>query len=199
MSDHLVRISPVPIETIDHVGRFAEAARNLVACNCVYKIPYAVATYEGDYIIESEHKLKLLLAELDEVKPWWSTIEHASRAITADYDIDMHGNPYHPSMLTPDYLHYHRTIRGTVTATFARAFPGYLEDETAKDQLTTALRGGMTDTRYADPSTFQQAYVAPGEVLVFRLCEYPGLPFLHDFQTTSQERVAEITAMMRTD
>lgn len=192
-----MKISPAPIALIDHVGKFAQAARDLTAFNCVYKIPHAVATYDGGYLVENEHKLWWLMAALEAVSPGWSTIEHASRIITSEHDIDMHGNPYHPSMLTPDYLHYHKTTRGTATATFARAFPQYLQDEAAKERLTRALRQGMTDVRYADPATFQQTHVSSDEVLAFRLSEHSGLPFLHDFQTTSESRGMEITALMR--
>lgn len=196
MSDYLVNISPAPIVPLDHLAQFAQAAHDLITFNCVYKIPHAVATYDGGWLVEDDEKLTWLVAALEAVRPGWSTIAHASRIITPEHDIDMHGNPYDPSMLTPDYLHYHRTTEGTVTATFARAFPQYLQDELAKDCLTAALRRGMTDVRYADPATFQQADIVPGEVLVFRLSEPSGLPFLHDFQTTSESRGMEVTALM---
>ncbi|HEU5121448.1 MAG TPA: hypothetical protein VFT59_01265 [Candidatus Saccharimonadales bacterium] len=196
MSDYLVNISPVPIETIDHVEKFAEAARNLATCNSVYKIPPAVAAHDGGYLVENDHKLQWLIAALDNVSPGWSSFEHPRRTVVPDYDIGMHGNPYEPSMLTPDYLHYHRTAAGTAIVTFARALPAYLEDDAAKERLTAALRQGMTDVRYADPNTFQQTELSPGDVLVFRLSERTGLPFLHDFRTTSEAREVEITVLM---
>lgn len=194
-----MRISPGPIETIDHVGRFYEAAQNLATRNCAYKIPQYVQAGDA-YLASDEQKIESLVHALDYVRPGWITLEHTSRVVTPETDFGMHGNPYEPAMMTPDYLHYHRTIQGSVVITFASALPRYLDERNeASACLTDALRRGMTDTRYADPATFQQVQVNAGEAIVFRLSEASGMPFLHDFCTVGASRVAEITALMRMD
>ncbi len=194
-----VEIDPRPVEVLGHVGKFTAAAASLAVRNSVFLIPRQVESAAGT--ITGEQRLDVMLSVLNKARPTWDVIRHQARHITPNQDIHMHGNPYEPYMMSPDYLHYHHTPHGTVVATFAQARSGYLDESAhAKPILTEALREGKTDVRYADPTTFLRAFIEPGDALIFRLNEEASqLPLLHDFQTTSEARVAEITAVYRLD
>ncbi len=152
-------------------------------------------------MLQGDDRLRAMISGLDAVAPSWDTLNNPARIVTPMQDLDMHGNPYDPEMLFKDHLHYHVTDSGSVRVTFAPALEPYLENRMAANKSRTeALRQGKTDIRYAHPDAFQVADITPGYAVIFRLAEAASrLPLLHDFTTTSGERVAAVTGMYRVE
>lgn len=194
---HLVEIKPQPVSRIRTTEQLTAAIGTLLHENAAFLIAPEVEDEHTGETISGNERITRIVSVLHSLAGLWDMLHHPRRTVLPEGDLGMHGNIYEADMLYSNYLHYHHTPQGTLTATFAQARKGYVAESTkAKPILTDALRQGRTDVRYADPSSFMRTDVIPGEVILFRLHKGErGFPYLHDFLTTSPTREVEITAL----
>lgn len=206
MAKHEVPIEFSDAPRVSHVDEFMGAAQSLAVRNCVYVVPITVESPQGP-VSTQERKIAALVWALNNnrrVRGVWANDEPERRRQNPGSDYGMHSNPYDPAFQpTHHYLRWHHTPFGSTVGVFAQVGPAYLEDMRYADRrLTELLSEGLTDPRYADPTSFTRAEIATGESLVFRFDDGTppqSHPYLHAFTTTSHFRYVDLTDIFRVD
>jgi hypothetical protein len=205
MAKNEVQIEFGEVPRIRHTDELIAVAQRIAVSNCAVVIPSSIETAQLGPITDNQRKMNVMVSALNNnrrVRGAWVSGEPEYREQTANGDYGMHTNPYDPAhQSTPHVLRWHHTPIGSTVATFAEIGPEYLANQgRANRRLTELLAEGLTDPRYADPSSFMRAEIGEDESVLFRFdagtVEAPR-PYLHGFETTSSLRVASLADIYR--
>jgi hypothetical protein len=194
-----VEIAYRPIEQVDTIDQLQEVAEHLSRHSGVYLLANEIATPDAHDIVSVDEQVlaaRYWLSEASGSK--WLAQETSPRTFTSpDHDYGIHGNAsLSYSFHNNDYIHLHHTSRGALTLTTARATHRY--EPSVNTYLSALLENGLTDTRFVEPDSYQQAKVEAGISVLFRLNEPDGRCLLHDFATTEFPRTSTIHMLGRT-